>query len=96
MYRGVQTYGGVQTYRECPNIWGAYKHMGVVQTYGVYKHRGCPDIQGSSKCMGGIKTYGGVSKHMGGIWTSARGHVCEAGNMFQPAVTSAPINPLWS
>ena len=26
--------------------------------------------------------------------TAVRGHVCEAGNTFQPAATSAPIDPL--
>ena len=50
---GIQTCGGIQTYRRdvqiwgCPNIQGASKHMGCVQTY-----KGHPNIWGVQIYMG--------------------------------------------
>ena len=44
---GVQTYGGIQTYRGHPNIQGVHQNIG-----------GHPNIQGVSKHKGGIQTYG--------------------------------------
>ena len=43
---GVQTYGGIQTYRGHPNIWGLPK------TQGASKHMGCPNIWGHANIQG--------------------------------------------
>ena len=79
---GGYTYGGIQTYKEHPNIWGAFKltgrcpnirgHsniQGVIQMW-ASKHTG-----GASKCTEGASKYvraskhTGVSKHKGGVQT---------------------------
>ena len=70
----VQTYGGVQTYRGHPNICGASKHMGAIQTYRratkhteeTSKHKGEPNTLGNIqiwRCLnlqGDIPTGGGT------------------------------------
>ena len=37
--RGIQTYGGIQTYMGCPNM-GHSNIQGAIQTYGASKHTG--------------------------------------------------------
>ena len=69
---GSYTYGGIQTCRGHPNMKGASKHMGGVQTYGASKH------------MGGFQTYREVSTHMGAfkhMWASK--HTGGASNITQ-------------
>ena len=77
-HRGIQTYIGYPNiWGEAnmgvskhtgghPNIWGASKHTGGVQTYGASKHiGGHPNIWGHSNICGGASKHMVASKHTG-------------------------------
>ena len=72
-HMGVQTYRGIQTYEECPNIWGhqniqkASKHMGVSKHIRVAKHMGSVQTYESIQTYRWPSKQMGVSKHTGGI-----------------------------
>ena len=63
--------GGIQTYGWCPNMWGHSRwqlHMGYPNIQGASKHMGgVQTYKEVSKHMGGIQTYRRLSKHM---WAS--------------------------
>ena len=74
-----QHIGGIQIYGGHPNVQG---HMNV---WGIQTPPSLiPPMPASNLC---IDASNWVSRLPGG-------HVCEAGNTFQPAATSAPIKPL--
>ena len=58
---GVQTYGGIQTYRE-PSKHGEFNHMGASKPIMVSKHTG------GSQTYWGIQTYRGVQTYREECW----------------------------
>ena len=63
--QGIQTYGDIQIYVWCPNIWVMSKHGGHANIQGVCKHM---EHVGHSNIQGAIQTYGGIQMYWG-IWT---------------------------
>ena len=71
--QGASKHRGVQAYRGYPNILGASKHTGVMQTYwGIQTYRGCIQIYVASKyrgCPNIGSVHTGRHSNIGGVQT---------------------------
>ena len=68
---GIQSYGGIQTYRGCTNVWADRHPLSLTKhaffVLCMYREHsdmwGNPNIQGASKHMRGIQMYGVLGEY---------------------------------